>query len=157
MTDNYADSIFNHDPVLGEAGWIHWNLNDDSRFNAILGDIQVKFGSPALVRMFPEQRHTNIEENLHGGTTLAFLDIALFAGCRGLNLNLGHGPVTLDVSCQFVGAGKAGSPLIAEIELVRETYRMVFLRGRMLQNLANYPNHIVASFTGLVKKGKNAA
>ncbi|MFC4291280.1 PaaI family thioesterase [Sphingorhabdus arenilitoris] len=159
MSDSHADSIFLHDPVADAPGWLHWDLHDDSRFNALLGRVQLQMaadGGPSLVRMMPERRHSNLQDNLHGGATLAFLDIALFAGCRGLDIDLGIGPVTLDVQCQFTGAGQAGHWLTAEVYLVRETYRMVFLRGQMVQDLPGQDRLVISNFTGLLKKGKSA-
>ncbi|NJM50332.1 MAG: PaaI family thioesterase [Sphingomonadales bacterium] len=135
-------------------------MHDDSRFNALLGNLQMKMAEtngPALVRMMPQHRHSNLQNNLHGGATLAFLDIVLFAGCRGHDIDLGVGPVTLDVQCQFTGAGQIGRWLIAEVYLVRETYKMVFLRGQMVQHSPDQDQCIVANFTGLLKKGKIAA
>jgi acyl-coenzyme A thioesterase PaaI-like protein len=156
MPDPFADSIFDHSPIADDPGWLNWNLHDSGRFNALLGDLAIypaQDGKPALVRMIPEHRHTNLQDNLHGGATLAFLDIALFAGCRALDIDLGPAPVTLDVQCQFTGAGKAGMALIAEVECVRETFRMVFLRGLMRQQPAGKDDIVIASFTGLIKKG----
>src|SRR3546814_16991066 len=61
------------------------------------------------------------------------VDIALFAASHQFgSLNAGHS-VTLDLSTQFVGAGRIGEPLDAVVELVRETGRLIFLRGLVVQ------------------------
>ena len=58
------------------------------------------------------------------------------------------GAVTLDLSAQFIGGGMIGEPLEARIELLRETSRMIFLRGLIVQE--NTPT--IASFTGTLRK-----
>jgi acyl-coenzyme A thioesterase PaaI-like protein len=57
--------------------------------------------------------------------------------------------VTLELSTQFVGAGKVDRPLDAVVELVRETGRMMFLRGMVVQE-----DDTVASFSGIVRKAR---
>ncbi|MBU0823634.1 MAG: PaaI family thioesterase, partial [Alphaproteobacteria bacterium] len=63
--------------------------------------------------------------------------------------NAGHS-VTLDLSTQFVGAGRVGEPLDAVVELVRETGRLIFLRGLVVQGEGD--SHIVLSFAGTIRK-----
>jgi len=58
--------------------------------------------------------------------------------------------VTLDLSTQFVGAGRVGEPLDAVVELVRETGRLIFLRGLVVQGEGD--SHIVLSFAGTIRK-----
>ena len=62
-------------------------------------------------------------------------------------LNAG-GAGTVDLSAQFIGAGSWGEPLEARIELLRETGRMLFLRGLVVQE--GQPT--IASFTGTLRK-----
>jgi acyl-coenzyme A thioesterase PaaI-like protein len=57
--------------------------------------------------------------------------------------------VTVELSTQFVGGGKPSEPLDAVCEIVRETGSMVFVRGTVEQQ-----DHMVASFSGIVKKMK---
>src|SRR3546814_1743449 len=76
--------------------------------------------------MIPERKHSNLGDNVHGAVSLALVDIALFAASHQFgSLNAGHS-VTLDLSTQFVGAGRIGEPLDAVVELVRETGRLIF-------------------------------
>jgi len=97
--------------------------------------------------MVPEHRHTNLQEMIHGAATLALIDIALFAAVHTLGNGEAGPSVTLELSTQFVGAGKPELPLDAVTEIVRETGRMVFLRGQVVQD-----DHIVAGFSGIVRK-----
>ncbi len=138
-------------------GWLSWNLKDASRFNAFIEPLSVRVepdtpdGRPcARVRMIPERKHSNLGDNVHGGVSLALVDIALFAASHQFgSLDAGHS-VTLDLSTQFVGAGRLGEPLDAVVELVRETGRLIFLRGLVVQGEGDA--HIVLSFAGTIRK-----
>ena len=140
-----------------EDGWLSWNLRDPSRFNSFIEPLSVRAEPPtsdgrpcARVRMLPTRKHSNLGDNVHGAVTLALVDIALFAASHQFgSLNAGHS-VTLDLSTQFVGAGRLGEPLDAVVELVRETGRLIFLRGLVVQGEGD--EHIVLSFAGTIRK-----
>ena len=140
-----------------DDGWLSWDLKDASRFNSFIEPLTVRVepqtadGRPcARVRMIPERKHSNLGDNVHGAVTLALVDIALFAASHQFgSLNAGHS-VTLDLSTQFVGAGRLGEPLDAVVELVRETGRLIFLRGLVVQGEGD--SHIVLSFAGTIRK-----
>ncbi len=137
--------------------WLSWNLKDATRFNSFIEPLSVRAepdtpdGRPcARVRMIPERKHSNLGDNVHGAVTLALVDIALFAASHQFgSLNAGHS-VTLDLSTQFVGAGRLGEPLDAVVELVRETGRLIFLRGLVVQGERD--EHIVLTFAGTIRK-----
>jgi uncharacterized protein (TIGR00369 family) len=104
-------------------------------------------GEACRLRMFPERRHTNLQEMIHGAVTLSLIDIALFAAMRTLS-SASPGPaVTLELSTQFIGAGKPDEPLDALVRILRETGRLMFLRGEVVQQ-----DHLVAGFSALVRK-----
>jgi acyl-coenzyme A thioesterase PaaI-like protein len=138
-------------------GWISWNLKDKDRFNAFIEPLSVRSENPtwdgrpcARVRMLPERRHSNLGDNVHGAVSLALVDVALFAASHQFgSLEAGHS-VTLDLSTQFVGAGRVGEPLDAIVELVRETGRLIFLRGLVVQGEGD--EHIVLTFAGTIRK-----
>jgi len=140
-----------------DGGWVSWNLMDPSRFNAFIEPLSVRVEPPtsdgrprARVRMLPERKHSNLGDNVHGAVTLGLVDIALFAASHQFgSLDAGHS-VTLDLSTQFVGAGRVGEPLDALVELVRETGRLIFLRGLVVQGEDDA--HIVLSFAGTIRK-----
>ena len=140
-----------------EDGWLSWNLRDPSRFNSFIEPLSVRAEPPASdgrpcarVRMLPTRKHSNLGDNVHGAVTLALVDIALFAASHQFgSLNAGHS-VTLDLSTQFVGAGRLDEPLDAVVELVRETGRLIFLRGLVVQGEGD--EHIVLSFAGTIRK-----
>src|SRR3546814_15979515 len=95
-----------------------WELSDPTRFNSLLGPFLLRMeGEVACVRMMPRHEHSNIQDNLHGGALLAFIDIALFAASRGLGVIEAGTAVTLFRSAQFNGEGKGHEPLEEEANL----------------------------------------
>jgi len=143
-------SHFINEPDPENPGWLTWNIADSRRFNAQgIGKLIVKPETERSVRlrMFPEQKHSNLHDNVHGGVTLALMDIALFAAARLVGGSDAGGSVTLDLSSQFIGAGKLGEPLDAVTEVLRQTRRLVFLRGLVVQG-----DNLIAAFSGTIRK-----
>ena len=68
-------------------------------------------------------------------------------------LNVGPS-VTLNLDTQFIGAGRIDEPLDAVTELVRETGRLVFLRGMVVQGESD--RDIVATYSGTIRKASKA-
>jgi acyl-coenzyme A thioesterase PaaI-like protein len=138
---------YEDDPEL--PGWKRWQFRDTTRYNAFLEPLHVRVeGDIARVRMMPRRDHSNMRDNVHGGALLGFMDVALFAASRGFGVLGAGGAVTLDLSAQFIGGGMIGVPMEARIELLRETSRMLFLRGLVVQD--DVPT--IASFTGTLRK-----
>ena len=149
-----SEQAFRYEPAEDHPGWFTWNLTDQTRFNAqTMGQMltRIEEGVDGIrrsrLRMFPERRHSNLLEAVHGGVTLALIDISLFAAMRTLLSGDAAGSVTLDLSTQFIGAGRVGEPLDAVVEVLRETGRLVFLRGLVEQG-----NDTVAAFNGTIRK-----
>ena len=152
MSDEAAFA-FGEDPE--HPGWYSWRLKDASRYNGFLGNLIVRLEEDRTrVRMFPTRVHTNLQDAIHGGTTLGFIDVALFAASRMFGLIGAGTAVTLDLSTQFIGAGRLGEPLDAEVELLRETRRLIFMRGLVVQG-----DEKIAAFAGTIRKsvGKGLA
>ena len=147
MTNDAPLFSYDDDPDL--PGWKRWQFRDPTRFNAFIEPLHVRVEDGiARVRMMPRHEHSNMREAVHGGALLGFMDVALFAASRGFGCLSAGGAVTLDLSAQFIGAGMIDQPLEARIELLRETGRMLFLRGLVVQD--GQPT--VASFTGTLRK-----
>jgi acyl-coenzyme A thioesterase PaaI-like protein len=145
-----SDEIFEHGPDPENPGWRHWNLKDQSLFNgAVMGRMitRVDEDGRARLRMVPERRHENLQGIIHGAVTLALIDISLFTTMHTIGSGNAGPSVTLELSTQFTGAGQPHRPLDAVTEIVRETGSLVFVRGTVVQD-----EHIVASFSGIVKK-----
>lgn len=148
------NSAFIYGPSAEHPGWYTWDMADPERFSSVtMGRLLVRReelpgGGPAVrLRMFPERRHSNLLDAVHGAITLALIDISLFACMRHVLDGDAAGSVTLDLSTQFIGAGRVGQPLDAVVEALRETRRLLFLRGTVVQD-----DHLVAAFNGTVRK-----
>lgn len=131
-------------------GWYKWQMTDASRYNGtVLGKMLVRSEGEgkARLRMFPEHRHSNLANAIHGGVTLGFVDVAMFGASRMFGLIEAGTAVTLDLSVQFIGAGVIGAPLDAEVELLKETGRLLFMRGLVLQG-----DNRIAAFSGTIRK-----
>jgi uncharacterized protein (TIGR00369 family) len=137
-----------HEPDPEHPGWWSWDLAEEDRFNGTIGKLLVRSEGPgrATCRMFPEHRHSNLGEMVHGGAILTFVDMAFFAGGRLAGADVVYA-VTLDCSVRFLSPGRIGVPLDAEVELLRETKRLAFFAGKVVQDEA-----IVAAFSGILRK-----
>jgi len=129
-------------------GWHRWGLRNSDRYNTFLGDMMVRVEDGVCrVRMLPERRHSNLGNNVHGGAMLGFIDVALFAAARSFGLIAAGTAVTLDLNTHFMGAGTIGVMLEARVELLRETGRLLFMRGLVVQE-----DGPVAEFSGTIRK-----
>ncbi|MDP9056241.1 MAG: PaaI family thioesterase [Pseudomonadota bacterium] len=133
------------------AGAGHYN-------RAVLGELIIRAEGDSSsgfqkcrVRLTPARHHLNASGRIHGGVTLGLIDVSLFAAMhllRGMPLAKS---VTIDIQTQFIGPGTAAKPLDAVVEVLRETRRMGFLRGLVVQE-----DDLVASFTGTLRKPAKA-
>ena len=140
--------LIDHRPDPDHPGWWSWAVKTEGRFNEVIGKLLVREAGPGRgqCRMFPDQSHSNLGDMIHGGAILTFIDMALFAGGRLAGANVIRA-VTLDLNTRFLSPGRIGVPLDAEVELLRETGRLIFLDGRVTQE-----GELVASFTGALRK-----
>ena len=146
-----ATFLFEEDP--DHPGWMRWGFTDPSRYNSFLGPMMVRVeGGIARVRMTAERRHSNLRDSVHGGALLGFIDVALFAASRSFGLITAGSAVTLDLSVQFIGGGRIGELLEAQVELLKETGRLLFLRGLVVQD-----EEKVASFSATIRKSARVA
>ena len=137
-----------HAPDPANPGWFTWDLSDPTRFNGALGRMIVQPAGPkrGRVRILPGHGQSNLGDAVHGGAILSLIDVALFAGGHMAGMS-DTDAVTLDLQTHFIGAGRLGVPLDAEVELLRETGRLVFLRGTVVQG-----DETVAAFGGTLRK-----
>jgi acyl-coenzyme A thioesterase PaaI-like protein len=151
LADAQLDTpAFDSSPDPDNPGWLNWQMTDASRYNGtVLGKMLVRSEGEgkARLRMFPGHTHSNLSHAVHGGVTLGFIDVAMFGASRMFGLIEAGTAVTLDLSVQFIGAGVIGEPLDAEVELLKETGRLLFMRGLVLQGEAR-----VAAFSGTIRK-----
>ena len=138
------------EPIPDQPGWRRWAFRDTTRFNASLGPMAYCIeGDVARVRMTPGLEHSNLSGAMHGGALLGFIDVALFAASRGFGVITAGTAVTLDLHTQFIGGGRVGEPIEARVELLRETGRVLFLRGLVVQGEGDAR---VAAFSGTIRK-----
>ena len=138
-----------HDEPLGD-GWIAWNLKDATRYNALIDPLRVRRdadtadGRPtARLRMVPERRHSNLGNAVHGGIILSLIDVSLFSGARLYGVLNAGAAVTLDLNTQFIDAGKAHVPMDSVVEVLRETRRLIFLRGIVEQEASIHASNVM--------------
>jgi len=139
-----------HAPDPDHPGWSTWDLADRERYHGTIGKLLVRAEGPgkARCRMFPDLTHSNLGNVVHGGAILTFIDMALFAGGRLAGANVAYA-VTLNLDTQFLSPGRLDVPLDAEVELLRETGRLAFFRGRLIQE-----EDVVAAFSGALRKAR---
>lgn len=121
------------------------------RFADIFGDIRVRVepDGKARVRVDALPLHRNIVEKVHGGFVLALIDQVLFVGPCALGIQGAIGGLTIDTSAQFFGPLAIGRPIDAVVEVLRETGKMVFMRGLIEQD-----GTAAVSFAGTIRKGR---
>ena len=145
-----TDDVFEHGPDPDNPGWRHWNLKDATLFNgAVMGKLVTRLDADgkARLRMFPQRHHENLQGIVHGAVTLSLIDISLFTTMHTIGTGNAGPSVTLELSTQFVGGGDPARPMDAVTEIVRETGKLVFVRGMVEQE-----GDVVASFSGIVRK-----
>ncbi|WP_205479057.1 PaaI family thioesterase [Sphingomonas arenae] len=129
-------------------GWWSWEDIPADSFAAATGKLLFRPDGPGrgIVRMFPTEKHLNLGGSLHGGAVMSFIDMALFGGGRCAGMSRAH-YVTLDLTTKFLSRGRAGVPLDAHVELIRQTRSLAFLQGVVKQD-----GEACYSFTGTLKK-----
>ena len=151
MSDGPVLTSYVCEPDPDNPGWQHWRISDAARFNeVVLGKQLVRAEGPDRCRMRIQPQvplHTNAAGNVHGAITLALIDVSLFGALHVLRGADAGKSVTLDLTSQFIGSGDTSRPLDSVVELLRETRRLAFLRGLVVQD-----EDIVASFSATVRK-----
>ena len=140
---------FRCEPDPEFPGWLVYELGGpDAYIASVLGKVLIRAEGPnvARIRLMPQRHHLNAGGNVHGGIAMGLADIAMFAALYVLRGAPVPGSVTIDLTTQFIGPGKASEPLDAVVELLRETKRMGFLRGTVVQG-----DHIAVAFSGTIR------
>ncbi|HMO69308.1 MAG TPA: PaaI family thioesterase [Novosphingobium sp.] len=138
------------EPCPDNPGWLTWDSLDPARFNgAAMGKLLIRQdgAETCRLRMIPGHAHANLPGSVHGGVTLALIDIALFASLWVLRGGDSAGAGTLEVHSQFIGAGELEEPLDAVTEVLRETRRLAFMRGKVVQG-----DQLIAAYSGTIRK-----
>ena len=137
-------------PSSDHPGWLVFDTNLPDAFHmGVFGPVLLRQEGERICRMRAETAalHGNLFNGLHGGAIMGLIDTSFFGALRVLTGDLGALGTTIDTSTQFIGAGKIGEPVDAVVELLRETRRLVFLRGTVEQG-----GELLAAFSGTVRK-----
>lgn len=131
------------------AGWAAWSDPHPDTFLQAIGRGYMRAAGPnrGLVALETRTSHRNRLDTLHGGFLAAFADHAYFGGLWIMGHEDQVNGVTIDLSMQYLGAGRVGPDLIAEVEVLRETGRLFFLRMLITQD-----GNLIAASTATVRK-----
>ncbi|UOM33261.1 PaaI family thioesterase [Acuticoccus sp. I52.16.1] len=125
----------------------------DDGWVAMTGQGFVDEIGPMLTRQTPdgprfamrvEERHLNPFGIMHGGAIMTFLDHAI--GITGARTHDAPGQATITLTVAFVDGVPAGVLLEADVEVVRTTRSVIFLRGA-----ARVGEKVVATADGVWK------
>ena len=149
---------FDYQPDPDNPGWHTWNRPDPTGFNGhALGPLIVRAEADGSIRLRLAlgHRHTSGRDHVHGGIILGLIDVGLFTGpALALGPDQGArllGAVTLELTTQFIGGARLGQPLDVVTQVLKETGRLVFVRGLVEQG-----DTLVASFSGTLRKPSRA-
>ncbi|WP_374527515.1 PaaI family thioesterase [Novosphingobium sp.] len=125
------------------AGWHKWASEEPFEDHA--GPFYVRWEDGKAVAGFRVQpKNLNGWGNCHGGALLTFADYALFMIAE----NGGPvGGVTVTMSSEFVGPGRAGALLTAKGEVTRKGGSLIFVRGTISDG-----DEPVLTFSATIKK-----
>ena len=143
------------EPSPDHPGWLTCDITVPDGYNvAVLGPLLTRRedNGTCRLRCVPRPHLRNALNMIHGGGLLGLIDVSLFAGISVLTEHDGAGAMTVDLSTQFIGAGRMDRPLDAVVEILRETGRLVFLRGVLEQE-----GVLVAAYHGTVRKASTRA
>jgi uncharacterized protein (TIGR00369 family) len=135
-------------PAPDHPGWQEWRV--PGAFNReVIGRLLVRQEAEgvARTRIVPAPHMGNINGAIHGGIISALADATLFAGPGLLTQQDLGASVTVELSIQFIGAGSMGEPLDGLVSILRETGRMIFCQGKIVQG-----DNTVAGFSGIIRK-----
>ncbi|HEX7874445.1 MAG TPA: PaaI family thioesterase [Sphingobium sp.] len=131
------------------AGWIRHTDEEPDTYLSIIGPSFSRAEGPdrATVAVDTLPVHRNRMGALHGGYLAAVADHVGFAALKALGRPEQLGGVTIDLQVQFLGSGKVGLPLFADVEILKETGRLFFVRMTFRQD-----HGLVAAATATFRK-----
>lgn len=137
-------------PAPDHPGWHNWQEGEGNRFSpAVFGQLLVRMDDArtARIRFMPGEMHLNQHGGMHGGALMGFIDAALAIGAAMASGRPDQKVVMVDAQVQFLRPGGNDHPIDAVIELNRETGRMFFARGLLMQG-----EDRIVSFSGVMRK-----
>ena len=137
-----------HGPIaVSEGEWAGWSTWKSDAFEQRAGPFYEKRDENGdwVTAFRLEDRHMNGGGFLHGGCLMTFADAALFTIARE-EMHDSFG-VTMNLSGDFLAAGRVGQLVEARGEVVRGGGKTVFVRG-----IATADGTPILSFTGIIRK-----
>lgn len=137
---------------IAEKPWAGWVRHEDDEPDTYPSTFLPSFSraeGPGRATVAVETRplHRNRLGTLHGGFIAAVADHVGFAALNALGRPDQLGAVTIDLQVQFLGAGRVGPPLLADVEILKETGRLFFVRMTFRQD-----DDLVAAATATFRK-----
>lgn len=131
------------------AGWVRYCDVEPDTFLSIIGPSYARSegGNRATVMVETRPLHRNRVGVLHGGFIAAVADHVGFAALNVMGRPEQLNGKTVDLTIQFMGAGHVGPPLRTDVEIMRETGRLFFVRMTFSQDDA-----LVAAATATFRK-----
>jgi uncharacterized protein (TIGR00369 family) len=115
--------------VIAEGEWAGWRVWGPDPFELLAGPFFArKDAEGRMVCAFrAKAKHMNGHGAMHGGALMTFADYALFAIASEHIKETSA--VTVQLSCEFIGAAHEGELIEARGDVVRAGGSLVFLRG----------------------------
>lgn len=109
-----------------------WTIRPGKNFNTFVGPYYERDGDPLRAGFVTDERHGNKRGVTHGGMIATSFDVAL--GNAAWSAAQGQRCATVQLTIQYVGALQLHEFAEVQVEIVRATRSLVFLRGVMLAN-----------------------
>lgn len=118
-------------------------------FDSLLPDFRVRLASADIAEAIvdPSRSSANAAGGMHGAYLAAVAEKTLFLPLFLKGSCTRAGNVTVDFTLQYVAGGDPALPLDAQIELLRETGRLGFVRGLLRQQ-----GTTILAYSGTVRK-----
>ncbi len=142
-------SAFGFLPDNADPGWWRCQAENTGSFKDLFGAQQCRAetASMARLRIHPRLEHANMQGILHGGFVMSVIDHSLFVGPAALGIPRAVGGQTISICTDFLRPMRPQKPIDIVIEVMRDTYRLLFLRGTVEQD-----GFICVSFSGKTRK-----
>jgi acyl-coenzyme A thioesterase PaaI-like protein len=149
MYRSFADLTAPDAITHADDGWRMLHAVDGEGYDNLLPSLLVRAlpGGDAEALIETGVRTSNVAGGLHGGFLASAAEQTLFLPLFVRGIVQRGGTVTIDFNLQYVAGGEIGTPLIAQVRLLRETGRMAFVRGELLQNGA-----LLVAYSGTLRK-----
>jgi acyl-coenzyme A thioesterase PaaI-like protein len=151
---NHALALLGYVRVDDADDWMWRNVGKFDRFDDQFSGLTIRCEDSGQVRIrcIPGTEKLNLNDVIHGAFLLALADHALFITPMALGRTGVLGGSTIEVSTHYYAPASAEFPVDIVAEVMRETGRMIFVRGTFEQD-----GTAVAGFSGTLRKPSSQA